>query len=260
MSPYRLWPGPDAQARSAVLLHGLTSSSRTWLDLGARLSDRFTVYAPDQRGHGSGPRAPRTEYVIDAFARDAIEFVEAEDLRQPVLMGHSLGGAAALSAAADLFRKSAPAAPAALILEDPVHAMGTERQRALAIRMRQLRTLETDALRAELLKAEPALTPDQLTARVAELRATDDILLAELASDTSERSLLPLLTDVECPVLLILADTALSRVFDDEALTRARPLLPAGSRAVRLPDTPHTVHRAAPDRVASEIDAFLASI
>jgi pimeloyl-ACP methyl ester carboxylesterase len=260
VSPHLHWPGPRPAAPSAVLLHGLTSSSRTWRDLGAHLSDRFEVYAPDQRGHGSGPRAPRHEYTIDDFAQDAITLVEALGLRRPLLIGHSLGGAAALTAAAELFRQSSQAAPAALILEDPVHAMGTERQRELAERMRQLQALDTDGLRAELLKAEPTLTPDQLDTRVDELRATDGGLLAEMGCDTAERSLLPLFADVECPVLLVLADTALSRVFDDEILAQARPLLPAGSRAVRLEGTPHTVHRAAAQRVAREIDEFLETV
>jgi pimeloyl-ACP methyl ester carboxylesterase len=257
---YLHWPGPRPEAPPAVLLHGLTSSSRTWRDLGAHLSDRFAVYAPDQRGHGSGPRAPRHEYSIDDFAEDASTFVEALGLRHPLLMGHSLGGAAALTAAAELFRRSSQAAPAALILEDPVHSMGTERQRALAERMRQLQAFDSDSLRAELLKTEPTLTPDQLDTRVDELRATDEGLLAEMGSDTAERSLLPLLADVECPVLLVLADTALSRVFDDEVLAQARPLLPAGSHAVRLQGTPHTVHRAAARRVAREIDEFLDTV
>jgi pimeloyl-ACP methyl ester carboxylesterase len=35
-----------------VLLHGITSTSDVWVDAMARLSDRFTVVAPDLLGHG----------------------------------------------------------------------------------------------------------------------------------------------------------------------------------------------------------------
>lgn len=255
------WGRPAPDSPSAILLHGLTSSSRTWLDLGTHLSDRYEVHAPEQRGHGTGARLPRTdgEFAIDRFARDALEFINTLKLRPAILAGHSWGAAATLIAAAAL-SVDPETAPAAVILEDPVHAMGTARQRAMAARMLSLRDLDTDSLRIELTAGEPSLTDHQLIERVEELRATDPALLRHVAADPAERSLLPLFAEIACPVLLLLADETLSRVFDDDTVERARPLLPAGSHVVRVSGAPHVVHRAEPERTAAEIDAFLKTV
>ena len=255
--PYLYWAGPDPQAPAAVLLHGLTSSSVTWLDLGAHLSDRFHVYAPDQRGHGLGPRPAEPEYPITRFADDLLEFLSVLGLRRPLLVGHSWGGGAALIAAAALSRDPAAEAPSALILEDPVHAIGTSRQRAIAARMLTLQGFDTEALSAELLRGEPTMTQDQLAERVAQLRSTSAELLEQIGADETEHSLLPHFSELACPVLLVLADTSLSQVFDDDTLAEAQPLLPAGSYATRLAQAPHTIHRSGPERFAREIDAFL---
>lgn len=272
--PYLHWSCPTPNAPVAVLLHGLTSSARTWLDLGTHLSSRFEVYAVDQRGHGRAARIRQSppdsrfspdsqsdrDAKIDRFALDAIEFLGALDLRPTILLGHSWGAAAAVVAAAILSIGRSDRAPKAMILEDPVHAVGTERQRAMAARMLAWQRLDAGGLRAELKKTEPNLTDQQLSDRIEELRATDSGLLVRVGADISERSLLPLLAELDCPVLLLLADKSLSGVFDDEALERARPLLPAGSRAVRVPGAPHVVHRAAPSRTALEIDTFLRTL
>ncbi|MGH2816717.1 MAG: alpha/beta hydrolase, partial [Actinomycetota bacterium] len=54
----RAWgDGADPSRPLTVLVHGVTSSSRTWWRVGPALAERgFRVLAVDLRGHGASPR------------------------------------------------------------------------------------------------------------------------------------------------------------------------------------------------------------
>ncbi|HJO05719.1 MAG TPA: alpha/beta hydrolase, partial [Chloroflexota bacterium] len=50
--------------------------------------------APDLRGHGQSARA--ASYQIEDYARDMEQLIERLELRHPIIVGHSLGGAIAM--------------------------------------------------------------------------------------------------------------------------------------------------------------------
>lgn len=77
-----------------VILHGLLGSSRNWLTAGADLSAQHHVYALDLRNHGKSPHAPAMGY--DDLVADVLAWMDAQDLAQVTLMGHSLGGKVAM--------------------------------------------------------------------------------------------------------------------------------------------------------------------
>src|SRR5688500_3845253 len=84
----REWPGGR---RSALLLHGLASTSRIWALVAPRLAESgLHVVAYDQRGHGRSGK-PRSGYGFDRMTADAAEVVHAFGLPQPVAVGHSWG-------------------------------------------------------------------------------------------------------------------------------------------------------------------------
>lgn len=77
-----------------VLLHEWASSHRVWEPIAHRLSDRFTVYRWDARGHsGHGdPQPERTHPVtIQRMADDLRDLLEHFHLEQPLVVGHSMG-------------------------------------------------------------------------------------------------------------------------------------------------------------------------
>ncbi len=78
-----------------VLLHGITSTSHVWVDTMARLSDRFTVVAPDLLGHGRSAK-PRGDYSLGAYASGARDLLGVLGLERGTVVGHSLGGGIAL--------------------------------------------------------------------------------------------------------------------------------------------------------------------
>lgn len=92
----REWP---AKGPSALLVHGLASSSHIW-DLVAPKLERAGVRAVayDQRGHGRSGK-PSSGYGFEHTAGDAAAVVRALRLRRPVVVGHSWGANVALEVA-----------------------------------------------------------------------------------------------------------------------------------------------------------------
>ena len=84
---YRTW-GP-ADAPGVVLVHGGAAHSGWW-DHVAPLLTGHRVVALDLTGHGASDR--RAAYDPLLWAREVVAVAAAEDLRRPVVIGHSMGG------------------------------------------------------------------------------------------------------------------------------------------------------------------------
>lgn len=79
-----------------LCVHGMTSSRRAWLRLAKRFSDRYQVFAYDQRGHGdsAGVNGPMT---LQRGVQDALNVASAIG-GADILVGHSWGGAVVIRA------------------------------------------------------------------------------------------------------------------------------------------------------------------
>ncbi len=77
-----------------VLLHGLLGSSRNWQTTGGDLTAHHRVYALDLRNHGRSPHAPEMDY--PTLAADVLAWLDAHQLGQVHLVGHSMGGKTAM--------------------------------------------------------------------------------------------------------------------------------------------------------------------
>jgi non-heme chloroperoxidase len=73
-----------------IFLHGYTDSWRSFERNLPLVSERFHVYALDQRGHGDSSR-PACCYAQADFAADVIAFMDALKIRKATLVGHSMG-------------------------------------------------------------------------------------------------------------------------------------------------------------------------
>ncbi|NYE75001.1 alpha/beta fold hydrolase [Microlunatus parietis] len=94
-----------------ILLHGLGGDHTTWDRFAEHLGDRYQVLAVDQRGHGGSDHADG--YSFRALAEDVWLLADALDLDRVTLIGHSMGGLAALIAA-----QLRPDRVAALVVEE----------------------------------------------------------------------------------------------------------------------------------------------
>jgi pimeloyl-ACP methyl ester carboxylesterase len=80
-----------------VLLHGLFGAARNWGAIQRPLAQRFHVIALDMRNHGASPHAPGMRYTT--LAEDVRETLDSLGLTQVALVGHSMGGKAAMALA-----------------------------------------------------------------------------------------------------------------------------------------------------------------
>lgn len=78
-----------------VLVHGITSSSRTWRSVIPGLAERHTVLAPDLLGHGRSGK-PRGDYSLGAYASGLRDLMAVLDIPKATVVGHSLGGGIAM--------------------------------------------------------------------------------------------------------------------------------------------------------------------
>jgi pimeloyl-ACP methyl ester carboxylesterase len=78
-----------------VLIHGITSDSRTWRRVMPYLARRFTVIAPDLIGHGSSAK-PKGDYSLGAHASGLRDLLVALGHDRASFVGHSLGGGIAM--------------------------------------------------------------------------------------------------------------------------------------------------------------------
>ena len=72
-----------------LFFHGITSNSAVFAPLMARLSDRFTTIAVDQRGHGLSDK-PESGYEANDYAEDIAGLIRTLDRGRAILVGHSL--------------------------------------------------------------------------------------------------------------------------------------------------------------------------
>ncbi|MEO7726185.1 MAG: alpha/beta hydrolase [Burkholderiales bacterium] len=83
-----------------LCVHGGAASTH-WFDFVAGdFNKDHHVFAIDQRGHGDSAWAPTPEYTYERYAADLDEFAAKLNLKDFVLIGHSMGGAVALTYAA----------------------------------------------------------------------------------------------------------------------------------------------------------------
>jgi pimeloyl-ACP methyl ester carboxylesterase len=144
-----------------LCVHGGAASGH-WFDFVAGdFNSEHHVYSIDQRGHGDSAWAPTPDYTYERYAADVDEFAAKLDLRDFVLIGHSMGGAVALTYAA-----LHPGRVARLVVVDTTLHMTPERiakLREVGTRPgRTYATLDDFISRFRLRPADSSATPEVL--------------------------------------------------------------------------------------------------
>jgi pimeloyl-ACP methyl ester carboxylesterase len=125
----------DASARPLVLLHGGGANAHWWDHLAPAFAERFHVVALDFRGHGDSDHPAALE--TGAFARDLEALLQHLGAREPVLMGHSMGGHVALDHAAQNGQVRA------LVAIEVVRGAPSRERRAMRLALAARRTYRT---------------------------------------------------------------------------------------------------------------------
>lgn len=210
------------------------------------------VVAPDLPGFGESD-APERDYSIKAFAEDIAWLCDELDLREPIIVGHSMAGAVALELAA-----ACPELPSAIVLLDPIPivplpALQTQRgQLAEALAGPAYREAFRGFAQARMFRSKD---DPQLSARlVDEMCATPQHVLVPTFASISKWSGEDIASGVSMPVLLITAGDGLPA-----DMARTRELLPQLELG-RAVGVGHFAHALAPDQINAMIDRFLVGV
>jgi 3-oxoadipate enol-lactonase len=244
-----------------VLVHGFACGRRMWTHALRALSDRYTVLAYDQRGHGrSGAPSRPEDYSSGHLARDLVGLLDRLGLARAHLVGFSLGGGPALALA-----MRDPARVASLVLADvgagaesPMMLAATARRWGMVGRRQGEAALVEEMLRGEFFKAYAARSPRARCHMRALLRSTplDGVLftLSEvLAKRVSPFRMTGALERIRVPTLVL-------RGAADEVCRASSKLLAAtvpGARTLVLPGAGHMLPLEAPGAFAAALRDFL---
>src|SRR5262245_1060971 len=115
--------GNEAAGRPAMLcVHGGAAHAH-WFDYVAPFfTSRYHVRALDQRGHGESDWVAPPAYSYNDYASDLAKVVEKLDLRDFVLVGHSMGGMCSL-----VYAATYPARVGKLVIVDTSMKLSEER-------------------------------------------------------------------------------------------------------------------------------------
>ena len=170
-----VWGAPDA-GLPLLAIHGLTASSRAWLEVASRLPG--PVIAPDLRGRGGSPLPG--PYGMAAHAADCVAVLDALGVDRAMVVGHSMGGFIA-----SVLTHRSPARVARLVLVDggpplPAPQGGPETMIGPAARRLEMRFASVEDYRdywrahpsfAEWTPAVEAYVDYDLTGSAPELRS-----------------------------------------------------------------------------------------
>lgn len=92
--PIKLFCQTYGQGEPLIILHGLLGSSSNWSTTSELLGKRLHVFAVDLRNHGNSPHA--TDFDFHSMSEDLKFFMEGQNIRQAIVLGHSLGGRVAM--------------------------------------------------------------------------------------------------------------------------------------------------------------------
>jgi len=80
--------------RPLLILHGYFGISDNWKSFGKRMAENFEVHLIDQRNHGRSFH--RDEFDYELLVEDLYNYIQAKNLDEVTIMGHSMGGKVAM--------------------------------------------------------------------------------------------------------------------------------------------------------------------
>ncbi|MFF3957360.1 alpha/beta fold hydrolase [Streptomyces sp. NPDC001890] len=238
-----------------VLLHGLAGHAGEWDVVARGLSPRYRVIAVDQRGHGASERHPG-DVSRAAYVADAVAVIDQLALRQPVLMGQSLGGHTAMLTAA-----AHPGLIRALVLvEAGPGGAGPELPAEIGSWLDTWPTpFPTRQAAVRFLGGGPV--GEGWAAGLEERdggwwpRFDRDVMVGSLAENV-RRSYWDEWAGVACPTLTVLGQSGIITPQEADGMFRQRP----HTVAVSIPGTGHDVHLERPDVLRQVLQGFLSEV
>ncbi|HEU4871980.1 MAG TPA: alpha/beta fold hydrolase [Pyrinomonadaceae bacterium] len=240
----------DPAGIPVIMLHGYTDSWFSFSQVLPLLDNKYRVYILDQRGHGDSDR-PVGGYALQQFAADVIAFMDAMNLKQATIVGHSMGSFVAQHVAAE-----APERVTKLVL---VASATTVRNNTVVDLQREINALsdtvpESFARDFQVSTIFHPLEQDFLQAVVKEslkmpARVWREVMAEMLAPEANVE-----LKKIKTPTLILWGDkeSVFPRSEQDLLVSALR-----NSVLKVYPDTGHALHWERPERFAKDLQDFI---
>ncbi|MGH7931817.1 MAG: alpha/beta fold hydrolase [Candidatus Binataceae bacterium] len=249
-----------------IFLHGGGLNAHTWDLVCLMLRHEYHCLALDQRGHGDSEWEPTADYSFDTQVRDIEHFVEKLDLKRPLLVGHSMGGFAAMGYA---IKHASTLAGVILVDVAPeLNPEGSVRIRDFIDQDRELESVDAfveralkfnprrnrQLLRRSLLHNLRQLPNGKWTWKHDPNRMSPDFHKEriERASYISESA-----ASISCPTLVMRG--ARSDVLTDEGAQKFAAAIPNG-RWIQIGDAGHTIQGDNPRGLLEAMRPFMREI
>ena len=264
----------EGKGRDVILIPGLSSPRHVWDVTAVRLKKTHRVHLVQLKGFGepAGPNARGP--VLQPFVDDLVAYIEANKIQRPAIVGHSMGGLAALMIATDH-----PSLPGKLLVVDAMPFIGPLFGASSVDAVRPM----ADQMRAMLLANAAKTTPNfafpdcpaslpapaapkgtmtnsgqgnclvRYGAAASDLRVVGQAMYDDMVTD-----LTPRLSAIKAPVTLLYPqdDRLLTASMAAKIYADAYAGLPS-AKLVPIKGSYHFIMQDQPARFAAELEAFL---
>ena len=242
----------DSSGTPVIMLHGYTDSWFSFSSVLPLLDKKYRVYILDQRGHGDSDR-PVGGYAMQQFAGDVLAFMDAMNLKQATIVGHSMGSFVAQRVASE-----APERVTKLVLVASGTSLRNNTVRDLQRAIDGLKDTapvpETFARDFQMSTVFKPLAPEFLQGVVKEsvklpVRVWREVMAEMLAPEADVQ-----LKKIKTPTLVLWGDkeTIFPRSEQDLLVSELR------NAVLKVyPDTGHALHWEKPERFAKDLQEFV---
>jgi len=244
--PRVIWGTPSAP-KHVLLVHGLGSNALTMWRLGEAFAQNgWCATAIDLRGHGGAPRA--STYRISDFADDLLLTNPTHQGNWDVVIGHSIGAASSVVAAATDKNWTKK-----LVLLDPALTLGPERQQMVIDGQRY----SHDHLTEEEVRAEnPHWHSLDIEQRVTAAKQASRFALEQAVLDNAHWNTEQEAAALTVPTLVVGGDPSVDSMFTGEHAEQVLSSNPLITHTVIF-GTGHSPHRDKPEDTIQALFAWI---
>lgn len=245
-----------------IFLHGSNQSAHSWDLVSVHLARDWHVFALDQRGHGDSEWSRTADYSVHEMAEDLGAFIDAIGVRDPVIVGHSMGGMVTLT-----FTRNHPDVPRAITVVDmgpEINSEGSKMIREFVGRNIEFDDMEVFLDRVE--KYDPYRTREHIakTLKYNLLRRADGKYVTKndrrrfhAEGEVRRTPALEELAKLEMPILIVRGGE--SNVLVQDAAERFVGVLQNG-QLVTIPDCGHNVASQNTSGFLDALETFLSGL
>lgn len=233
-----------------VLAHGITDNGLCWTRLARVLESDFDVVMVDARGHGGSSRIEPGS-IVDQVA-DLAAAIEALNLENPALIGHSMGAGNAAGVAA---RHSQLVSK--VVLEDPPWQLREDtdnKSRLEGFRdwVDGMSRMPVDEIVKQGKRLNPAWSDEEFPAWAESKKQVDPNILEALSRERWQ----DLVPSIRCPALLIFAEPERGGICSAELAAQVSSMNPR-FESREIAGAGHNIRREQFDQYVEAVSSFL---